>query len=330
MTKEEMYKKIEDVAQKIGEKFHPEKIILFGSYAWGEPGPDSDVDLLVVIESNKTRIERQKELQAALFPRTLPIDLLVYTPAELEEQINKKRNLFLEDIIRNGVVLYSKKEGREINISNSGFIKNQEVRLLVNGYLSEKKGIIPRFSSILLVDAEEISALIGRKFPAAENIKVDKKFFHALEISLGQKEAVGIWCYEKEKQCLYFDRHGIAFDSVTQTSGTLLINVSDEKGQFEKLGELVVAGDLLNLVTQTAEQLKKTKIEALRFIVPAAEDFRLDVQTAEGWKIYLNIKDDLAKQFKSLEVFLAQKISPEKRSQLQYIDLTVPNRVYYK
>ena len=119
MTKEEMYKKIEDVAQKIGEKFHPEKIILFGSYAWGEPGPDSDVDLLVVIESNKTRIERQKELQAALFPRTLPIDLLVYTPAELEEQINKKRNLFLEDIIRNGVVLYSKKESREINISNA-------------------------------------------------------------------------------------------------------------------------------------------------------------------------------------------------------------------
>ena len=98
MNNDQTYEKIKEVAHKIGKKFHPEKIILFGSYAWGEPGSDSDVDLLVAMESNKTRIERQKELQVTLFPRTLPIDLLVYTPAELEEQINKKHNLFLEDI----------------------------------------------------------------------------------------------------------------------------------------------------------------------------------------------------------------------------------------
>lgn len=120
MTEEQIRVKIKEVAESIGKKFQPEKIILFGSYAWGQPGPDSDVDLLIIEESDKNRIERQREVSSFLFPRPMPLDLLVYTPAEIEEQINNKRNLFLEDIIRNGVVLYSKYGSREIPINYRG------------------------------------------------------------------------------------------------------------------------------------------------------------------------------------------------------------------
>lgn len=72
----------------------------------------------MIKESNKTRLERQKELRSILSDQYLPIDVLVYTFAELEERVNKKHNLFLEDVVRNGVVLYSKKESREINITD--------------------------------------------------------------------------------------------------------------------------------------------------------------------------------------------------------------------
>lgn len=119
MVDSQIYKKIEEVVQKIGSDFKPDKIILFGSYAWGSPGPDSDVDLFIIKESEKTRIERERELHSLLVPRVLPLDILVYTPTELEEQINKKHNLFLEDIMRNGIVLYSKHGSREINITST-------------------------------------------------------------------------------------------------------------------------------------------------------------------------------------------------------------------
>ena len=99
------------------ELLKPEKVVLFGSHAWGKPTEDSDVDLLVIKESDKTRTERQHELDSLLLSRILPLDLLVYTTDEIEEQINKKRNLFLEDIIRNGLVLYSKNKSHEINIT---------------------------------------------------------------------------------------------------------------------------------------------------------------------------------------------------------------------
>lgn len=223
---------------------------------------------------------------------------------------------------------------REISISSGGESafggKNQEVRSLVDGYLSEKKLSIPRFHNIFLADAGQISALIARQFPAAENIEVRKKYFHVLEIYLEQKEAIGTWCYQKEKQCFYFDHQGTAFDSMTEASGALLLSISDERGQLEKLGRPVADGNILNLIFQASTQLQKIKVEAVKFILPVSADFRLDVKTEEGWKIYLSTKDDLARQINNLEIFLAQKITLEKRSQLRYIDLTVPNRVYYQ
>ena len=74
--------------------------------AWGTPGPDSDVDLLVVKETDEPRFERAIELRKQLYPSTASMDLLVYTPTELQDAIDRKRNLFLEDIVRNGRVLY--------------------------------------------------------------------------------------------------------------------------------------------------------------------------------------------------------------------------------
>lgn len=223
---------------------------------------------------------------------------------------------------------------REISIFSEGQSawsgKNPAIRSLIDDYLSETKLFIPRFSNIFMADARQIGALVGEQFPAAENIQVKKRYFHALEIYLEQKTAAGIWCYKKDAQCFYFDRQGTAFNSVSEASGTLLLNIDDERGRFEKLGRPVAGEDLLNLIILADVQLKKIKMEVLKFITPTREDFRLEVQTVEGWKIYLNTEDDLIKQISNLEIFMAQKITPEKRSQLQYIDLTVPNRVYYK
>ena len=135
---------------------------------------------------------------------------------------------------------------REISIfSKNGSI---EVRSLVENYLAEKKFLVPRFRNIFLVDSQRVTALIEEKFSSAENIKVDKKYFHGLEISLDQKEPVGVWCYEKDSQCFYFDRQGLAFDTVTETSGSLFLNINDQKGQLDKLGQPVASGDMLNLI----------------------------------------------------------------------------------
>jgi predicted nucleotidyltransferase len=105
MTKQEQ---IHSIVNKIVSQANPEKVILFGSYAWGKPNRDSDVDLLVVEKSDKGRLERGIKLREAIFPAGVAVDIISYTPEELELAVNEHRNLFLEDIVRNGQVLYEK------------------------------------------------------------------------------------------------------------------------------------------------------------------------------------------------------------------------------
>ena len=116
MEKTIIEEKINKIKDKIVREYKPEKIILFGSWAWGTPHADSDIDLLVVMESDKPRIERQREVLSVIYPSDVPIDVLVHTPEELEESINKKGNLFLEDIVRNGKVLYTKPKSMTITL----------------------------------------------------------------------------------------------------------------------------------------------------------------------------------------------------------------------
>ena len=108
MEKVIVEQQIKEITDKIVQEYKPEKVILFGSWVWGTPHEDSDIDLLVVMESDKPRIERQHEVKETVGYAGMPVDVLVHTPEELQESINIKRNLFLEDIVRNGKVLYEK------------------------------------------------------------------------------------------------------------------------------------------------------------------------------------------------------------------------------
>ena len=101
--------KIKEIANKIAVKFNPEKIILFGSYAWGTPTEDSDVDLFIVKDTNFPSREIAQEISREIFPRPFPLDILVYTPSEVTKKIKEDRNLFIEDIISNGKVLYGRR-----------------------------------------------------------------------------------------------------------------------------------------------------------------------------------------------------------------------------
>ncbi len=108
---------MEKIISTIIREYQPEKIILFGSWAWGEPHEDSDIDLLVVMESDKPRLERQRDILDVIGPSDIPVDVLVYTPQELDHSINMSRNLFLEDVVHNGTVLYTK-PGFQISLSH--------------------------------------------------------------------------------------------------------------------------------------------------------------------------------------------------------------------
>jgi predicted nucleotidyltransferase len=98
-------KLIKYITDTIVEHFHPRRIILFGSRARGEARADSDVDLLVEMESEKDFYQRGYELELLFSPRNWSMDLLAYTPEEIEQQ---KDWSFFRQIWREGKVLYER------------------------------------------------------------------------------------------------------------------------------------------------------------------------------------------------------------------------------
>ncbi len=79
-------KKIEEMVRRIVERFHPDQILLFGSYARGQAGPDSDVDLLVVMPVQGSKRALQLQVRLALHDIRLPKDIIVVTPEQVERQ----------------------------------------------------------------------------------------------------------------------------------------------------------------------------------------------------------------------------------------------------
>src|SRR3989454_8885664 len=93
-------------ANNIAREFRPEKIILFGSHARGDARPDSDVDLMVIINSGKHPSRTAAEITHRVHPRRYPLDLIVRSPETIRLRL-EMNDWFLHDVMREGRVLYA-------------------------------------------------------------------------------------------------------------------------------------------------------------------------------------------------------------------------------
>jgi len=97
---------IDDVVCQIAEKFQPIKIILFGSYVYGTPKRESDVDLLVIMDTDLKEIQQEIQILTNI-DYHFGLDLLVRTPEVLEMRI-QMGDPFLKEIVRKGKVVYER------------------------------------------------------------------------------------------------------------------------------------------------------------------------------------------------------------------------------
>lgn len=100
---------IQQVCERIAKRYHPQKIILFGSHAYGRPTLDSDIDLLVVMNFNGSPIQQAIKISRGLGLVT-PMDLLVRTPEPVQERLQIE-DPFMREILERGEVMYEADHG---------------------------------------------------------------------------------------------------------------------------------------------------------------------------------------------------------------------------
>ena len=96
---------IRRVCAQIARLFKPERIVLFGSYAYGRPTADSDVDLLVVMPFDGKGFRKASEIRSRI-DADFPLDLLVRTPREVNRRLTGG-DFFLREITEKGELLYA-------------------------------------------------------------------------------------------------------------------------------------------------------------------------------------------------------------------------------
>lgn len=99
---------LEHVTKTIVERFRPRRIMVFGSHARGEAGPDSDLDLFIEMDTPRRPPERAIEISKAFGLRPWPMDIVVYTPEEVR-RLRRINGTLLSVIEREGKVLYEQR-----------------------------------------------------------------------------------------------------------------------------------------------------------------------------------------------------------------------------
>jgi predicted nucleotidyltransferase len=98
---------VQDIVRRIVETVRPDKIILFGSRARGEARPDSDFDLVVIKESDEPAHRRDAPLYLALAGLNAPVDVMMFTPAEVSDW-SRVPQAFITTALREGKVVYER------------------------------------------------------------------------------------------------------------------------------------------------------------------------------------------------------------------------------
>ncbi len=99
---------IQQMSRRIAKRFKPDKIVLFGSYARGSAGVDSDVDLLVIMPVNGSRRQMQVDIRCEVHDIPVPKDIIVVTPQEVSDQ-QKVIGTLIRPAMREGKILYARR-----------------------------------------------------------------------------------------------------------------------------------------------------------------------------------------------------------------------------
>ena len=131
------------------------------------------------------------------------------------------------------------------------------------------------------------------------------------------------------ENCFFADRNGILFREAPTVSGTLQTVFYFTGQKTADLGQVGVNAEILNSAAELKKQARNFDVGISGFLLAEKNGKELTALTSEGWRVFFNPDSSPVSQIKVLAALLADEIKG-KRAELEYVDLRLPNRAYYK
>lgn len=182
--------------------------------------------------------------------------------------------------------------------------------------------------NLLILSKSLLKADLAAAFPAVTDIVISKEFFHGLKVNFQKRLPLGLWC--SGASCYYFDKEGIIFKVAPLTEGTLILKVQDFEGKDAFLGSRVIEKNLIGFIAAFNEKINKDgRFRIVEFKIKPASNIDLEAITDRGWSIYLDQSQDPALAASNLLTITSEALK-NKTNNLDYIDLRIPSRIFYK
>ncbi len=181
--------------------------------------------------------------------------------------------------------------------------------------------------NIFLVDKKAIRVKILESFPQIAEVEISRNFPDSLNILVIERVSAGVWCQEDD--CFLLDSEGIIFEKTAVEDEAQQVLIRNLNGGELVLGDRAVEGEELYKILKIDSDLKsELNIKVEGFTI--SPDNKLIVLAEGGWEIYFNLANDIDWQVTKLGAVLEEKIPPEERDNLEYIDLRFGNFAPYK
>ncbi len=218
---------------------------------------------------------------------------------------------------------------KNVSVEGDDSLPIAAIQLKVGDYEKEKIfGLLPR-DNFLFFEKSNLQASIVDAFPRVSDLNVvfDLSSSQA-KILLSPRKEVAVLCgAESQETCLYIDKSGFAFAASPQTSGAILPSFIDSRPGQLALGKKVINESVLDLLIKTRAALTANDYKIDTVTLRPSDDFV--VQFQEGFAAWFSLNDDPTSQVARLQQVL-QQIVGEKLNQLDYVDLRVGNKIFYR
>lgn len=203
------------------------------------------------------------------------------------------------------------------------------------------------YKNIFLFTENKIKNDLIKKIPQIADIGVSKNFIkRSASLLIKERERMGIICQISSsveatedngeiRDCFYVDKQGFIFEDAPQTSGSLILLIKDYSQRDFYLGKEVFEEKIMNFIYNIKENLfLETGVRVSDFNILSYPAKELKVMTGEGWYILFDLEREAESQILALKAALAS--GPEglaarrEEKSLEYVDLRIENRIYYK
>lgn len=218
---------------------------------------------------------------------------------------------------------------RTVVIVGTTNISDDRIESVVNNIGEGRAwGVVPQ-KNLLFFNIREAQTELRNEISQIGAVQIKRQLPNILKVYVEERDPVIIW--ETDGRRFYLDLDGVVSKEIVGDPEISLPTIKDLSNRAVVPREAVVTHNFVEFIKELIDTFhKETGLDAAEFVTPSPLSREVHVVTSDGWMLYFTSTRTLSSQYKKLLLILNKELTAEQRRNLEYIDLRIPDKIYYK